>query len=212
MVAKDRLKELDFYIKLPKTLIRILINVLIEIYLAIAIKKVYVNPEKYGLPTGTVTIRQQKKGDLRSIAHIFNESFTYLSFDENRKYIIEIKKIIEKYPTISIVAEYNEKCIGFITAKPELHLNKNHIEHSLHITWMAVDPSYRGHKISVKMLEYLIHIAKSIGNIEKIITQTNLSNIPAIKAYETLGFQKAVSIPKFMSDENGMKLEKLIES
>lgn len=208
MFTINKLKELDFYIKFPKTLIRILIIFLVKIYLAIVIKKIYISPQRYSLSLGTILIRQFRKKDLIPISNIFDKSFTYLSFDENRKYIHEIKKNADRYSTINVIAEYNEKCIGFITARPEVYLNKNHLEHSLHISWMAIDPGHRGYKISVKMLEYLIYIAKNMKIIEKIMTQTNVLNIPAIKAYEYLGFRKVGIIPEFMLKEDGIKLEK----
>ena len=208
MIKSNKFIKLDYYLKYLKILIKKQFNFLFRIYLVIIIKNKYCSPQKYLLPIGAITIRQYIKEDLMEISNIFDKTFTHLSFNEKRTYFQETQKNMCAYPAINIVAEHNGKCIGFITTKPEVHLKSFRLEHSLKITWMAVDISHRGYKISEIMLRYLYTNAKNVNAIGKITTQTSISNVPALKAYKYLGFRKIGVIPEFILKEDGIKLEK----
>jgi len=208
MIKANKFITLDFYMGYIKILIKKQFRFLVKKYLALVIKNTYCNPHKYILSIGAITIRQFIKEDLMQISNIFDKSFAHLSSNEKITSFQEMQRIICTYPAINIVAEYDGKCIGFVTTKPEVHLKFVRLEHSLKITWMALDTSYRGHKISEMMLRYLCNSAINIKVIGKITTQTSISNIPALKAYKYLGFRKTGIIPEFIMKEDGIKLEK----
>ncbi|MCZ7395507.1 MAG: GNAT family N-acetyltransferase [Candidatus Methanoperedens sp.] len=186
------------------------INTATRIYLMANMKTMFINPRKYPVPHGTIIIRQMNTKDLTDVIDIFYNSFNHLSAEEQNQYAEEMKKYVYKYPAINSVAEFEGKIVGFITSVPRLHLSKKGIEIHLNITWMAIDSNYRGLKISNEMLDYLLYVGSAMRNIKKIMTQTNVTNIPAIKAYEKLGFSHTKILPEFINKEDGIKLEKII--
>lgn len=188
----------------------VVLNTATRVYLMANIKTMSLNPRKYSVPLGTIIIRQMNTNDLADVIDIFYNSFNHLSAEEQNQYAGKMKKYVYKYPTINSVAEFEGKIVGFITSVPKLHFSKKGIEIHLNITWMAIDSNYRGLKISNEMLDYLLYVGSTMRNIKKIMTQTNITNISAIKAYEKLGFIHTKTLPEFINKEDGITLEKII--
>ncbi len=84
--------------------------------------------------------------------------------------------------------------VGFVA------LNNHQEEEYKDISWqydepclvvhrLQVDPIYRGQNIAYKLIQYAEHLAKDTG-CKSIRLDTRCDNIPAIKLYEKLGYEK----------------------
>ena len=96
------------------------------------------------------------------------------------------KKLDEELSsTISVFAEDNGKYIGMVNAVI------NHAEEKALIQHMYVDAKdYRGQGIGRQLLEVLIQKLKDRGDIKKAELAVLETQTPAIRLYESLGFQK----------------------
>lgn len=79
------------------------------------------------------------------------------------------------------VAEMNGECAGFIA------LETNGKEG--HIPLIGVNPNYRGKKIAQKLTAYAISHWFAKKNTKFVRIETQLTNIPATRSYENVGFR-----------------------
>lgn len=73
------------------------------------------------------------------------------------------------------------------------------ITDELHITNLAVDPSYRRLHIAEKLIDELLKISKRKG-IMRATLEVRKSNMPAIRLYTKKGFQPAGIRPRYYRD------------
>lgn len=57
------------------------------------------------------------------------------------------------------------------------------------ITNVAVTPKYRGKQIAYHLLEYAMEESRKMG-VEAFTLEVRISNVPAVKLYEKLGFRQ----------------------
>lgn len=101
----------------------------------------------------------------------------------------DIAKMITADNVEVAVAELNSEIIGsgyarIDDSKPYL----KHIQHA-YLGFMYVDPKYRGKGINQQILNYLKQWATS-KNLTELRLDVYNENLPAIKAYEKIGFTK----------------------
>lgn len=101
----------------------------------------------------------------------------------------DIAKMITADNVEVAVAELNSEIIGsgyarIDDSKPYL----KHIQHA-YLGFMYVDPKYRGKGINQQILNYLKQWAAS-KNLTELRLDVYNENLPAIKAYEKIGFTK----------------------
>ncbi|OZM57903.1 hypothetical protein CIB95_05985 [Lottiidibacillus patelloidae] len=92
----------------------------------------------------------------------------------------------------------NDELVGVCTLLRQSNIKENH---KAHIFAMYVTPSARKASIGKLLLQEAIAKAKEIG-IVKIMLSVVTSNVPAIKLYESLGFQSYGIEVKALKDEN----------
>ncbi len=63
------------------------------------------------------------------------------------------------------------------------------------ILGMGLQQNYRGKKLGTRLLQAVIQFCKSHPRIEWIDLQVLANNIPAIRLYESLKFQKIAHVP-----------------
>jgi len=83
----------------------------------------------------------------------------------------------------SLVAEINEKLVGFLFAHETLPFPG-----TLHIRHIAILPEHQGKGIGVKLYEKLVEIAKA-KNIQRIESYINDDNPNSQKLHEKVGFR-----------------------
>lgn len=78
----------------------------------------------------------------------------------------------------------NEKCIGAIVCK--LDFRKNNALRG-YIAMLAVDEGYRKQKIGSNLVLKAINVMIE-SNADEVVLETEVTNKPALKLYENLGF------------------------
>ncbi|GLU56588.1 GNAT family N-acetyltransferase [Dyadobacter frigoris] len=102
-------------------------------------------------------------------------------------YYYDIEEMIRASHIEILVAEIDEEVVGsgYARIEPARHF----LKHPLHayLGFMYVDPAYRGKGINSKIIEGLKKWAVSQG-ISELRLDVYDGNLPAIKAYEKVGF------------------------
>jgi len=78
------------------------------------------------------------------------------------------------------------KLIGIVTLVRE---SMPKLMHKAHIVGMYVLPEARGLSAGRKLLHYAVDLARSIPDIRQINVSANAANAPALRLYESAGFQ-----------------------
>ncbi len=143
-----------------------------------------------------MNIRQVRKGETRKLQKLNDEVFV-----DNHKYDPDLKldwaqskagkdyftNIIENPDAICLIAEKNNKPIGYIAAAPkefDYRLSK-YIE----IENMGVSPNYRSKGIGSQLIKKCLDVAKKRG-YQKVYLNSYFYNTKAVAFYEKSGFKK----------------------
>ena len=102
-----------------------------------------------------------------------------------------LKEMINTSHIELAVAELSNKIVGSGYARIEK--SKPYLKHQNHgyLGFMYVMPEYRGQEINKKIIGHLKNWAV-MKNINELRLEVYFNNIPAIKAYEKLGFSKHI--------------------
>ena len=103
----------------------------------------------------------------------------------------DIGALIDSDRACVIVAEDNGAIVGSGYAR--IKESKAHLQHNLHayLGFMYVVPSYRGQGINQLVIQALIKWGKAQG-MQDFYLDAYADNIPALKAYEKLGFKASL--------------------
>lgn len=103
----------------------------------------------------------------------------------------DIKAMIIADDTEVVVMEYDGQIVscGYALIKPARHY-LNHEKYA-YLGFMYTHPDYRGHGLNARVIDVLKEWSLSRGLKEIRLTVYN-DNIPAIKAYEKVGFEKHI--------------------
>lgn len=126
----------------------------------------------------SLVIRQARILDLNSVYRIEVVSFGYEAF--SKSFLLEM---LSRFPEFFIVAEKDNKIIGYLSASIEGYFNK-----TCHLLSIAVLPEHRNKGIGSLLLKHLIDLVK-IKHIQSIILEVKKDNKPAISVYEKFGFK-----------------------
>ncbi len=143
-----------------------------------------------------ITIRQAALADLEQL-YAFEQGVieTERPFDPTLKadpiHYYDLNQMISTPHIQLAVAELNDKIIGCGYARIEK--SKPYLQHQIHayLGFMYVSPEYRGQGINKKIIEHLKNWAV-MQNITELRLEVYFDNMPAIKAYEKLGFTKHI--------------------
>ncbi|MHA1797420.1 MAG: ribosomal protein S18-alanine N-acetyltransferase, partial [Candidatus Helarchaeota archaeon] len=115
------------------------------------------------------------QGDLKQLISIERESFDSPYSDHLMKYIVNSKN------SINLVAENNEKIIGYIFAI--LKANQEG-----HIISIAIKPEFRKMRVGNNLVNEIIKIMKK-NKAKNLVLEVRTTNQDAIKFYEKIGFK-----------------------
>lgn len=107
----------------------------------------------------------------------------------------EWRKTLEKPTNYIYAAAEGENICGMVAAYQE---EGEKVSHIAYIWGVYVKKEYRGKGISQQVMQSLLNELKTTGKIEKINLNVSTKQLPAIKLYESLGFQIAGTLHKEM--------------
>ncbi|KAL4715816.1 hypothetical protein ACJJTC_006395 [Scirpophaga incertulas] len=98
--------------------------------------------------------------------------------------IYTYRYFIHNWPKLCFLARHEGTCIGAIVCKLDMHRN---VVKRGYIAMLAVDEKYRKRKIGSKLVRKAIQ-AMITDNADEVVLETEITNKPALKLYENLGF------------------------
>ncbi|XP_045773991.1 N-alpha-acetyltransferase 30-like [Maniola jurtina] len=138
--------------------------------------------------------------EISSLANFHKEEIEIMAY-ESELQMPEIMRLIQKdlsepysiytyryfihnWPKLCFLASHEGKCIGAIVCKLDMHRN---VVKRGYIAMLAVDEKYRKRKIGSKLVQKAIR-AMIDDNADEVVLETEITNKPALKLYENLGF------------------------
>ncbi|XP_059045092.1 N-alpha-acetyltransferase 30-like [Achroia grisella] len=98
--------------------------------------------------------------------------------------IYTYRYFIHNWPKLCFLATHEGVCIGAIVCKLDMHRN---VVKRGYIAMLAVDKKYRKRGIGSKLVRKAIQ-AMINDNADEVVLETEITNKPALKLYENLGF------------------------
>ncbi|XP_028174525.1 N-alpha-acetyltransferase 30-like [Ostrinia nubilalis] len=98
--------------------------------------------------------------------------------------IYTYRYFIHNWPKLCFLATHEGTCIGAIVCKLDMHRN---VVKRGYIAMLAVDEKYRKKKIGSRLVRKAIQ-AMINDNADEVVLETEITNKPALKLYENLGF------------------------
>lgn len=130
----------------------------------------------------SIVIRSMEQGDVEAVSRIEQESFTMpWSMDE-------FSKMLERSYSIALVAEMDGKVVGFCVLTNIC--NEGNIDN------VAVDEACRGQGIASTLVAEMIAQGEAAG-VQDFTLEVRVSNAPAIRVYEKMGFVSEGIRPNF---------------
>ncbi len=113
--------------------------------------------------------------------------------------------MLTDYNTIALVAKVESKIAGFIIAQVEVEENTEFG----HLITINVAPNYRHQKTATRLLHEIESLLKQKG-ITECRLEVREDNNPAIKLYQTLGYQTIGKIENYYGKKHGLYLKKTL--
>lgn len=135
----------------------------------------------------------------KDIAEVISINFKTLPEHYSNSFFMEL---LLDSPETFVVAENNNKIIGYIMCRIEYGfsiLKKMSLARKGHVVSFAVLEEYRGKGIGKKLVEQSIEGMK-IKKCNESYLEVRTDNIPAIKLYENLGFNKIATLNTYYKD------------
>ena len=135
----------------------------------------------------------------RDIAEIISINFKTLPEHYSNSFFMEL---LLDSPETFVVAENNNKIIGYIMCRIEYGfsvIKKMSLARKGHVVSFAVLEEYRGKGIGKKLVEQSIEGMK-IRKCNESYLEVRTDNIPAIKLYESLGFDRIATLNTYYKD------------
>jgi len=101
------------------------------------------------------------------------------------------------------VAEVDGKIVGYVMSRVEYGASSFDMRRMVrkgHIVSIAVLPGYRRRGIGTALMKAALSSLKDHYSCEEVYLEVRVSNEPAIRLYEKLGFQKVRRIPMYYLD------------
>ena len=135
----------------------------------------------------------------KDIAEVISINFKTLPEHYSNSFFMEL---LLDSPETFVVAENNNKIIGYIMCRIEYGfsiLKKMSLARKGHVVSFAVLEEYRGKGIGKKLVVQSIEGMK-IKKCNESYLEVRTDNIPAIKLYENLGFNKIATLNTYYKD------------
>ena len=139
-----------------------------------------------------------RKATLNDIDRVIYINRVSLPENYTRYFFIEH---LNKWPNAFYVAEVDGEVVGYVMSRVELGwgIMKLGLVKKGHIVSLAVLEKYRRRGIGTALMRAALDGLKSYG-VKEVYLEVRVSNIPAIKLYEKLGFVKKKVIPSYYLD------------
>uniref|UniRef100_T1IML4 N-terminal methionine N(alpha)-acetyltransferase NatC n=1 Tax=Strigamia maritima TaxID=126957 RepID=T1IML4_STRMM len=98
--------------------------------------------------------------------------------------IYTYRYFIHNWPKLCFLAMDSERCVGAVVCKLDLH---KRLVRRGYIAMLAVDENYRKRKIGSNLVLKAIR-AMVADNADEVVLETEITNKPALRLYENLGF------------------------
>nr|XP_022901506.1 N-alpha-acetyltransferase 30 [Onthophagus taurus] len=98
--------------------------------------------------------------------------------------IYTYRYFIHNWPNLCFLAMYDDECVGAIVCKLDVH--RKLIKRG-YIAMLAVDKRFRKHGIGSTLVRRAIE-EMIAGNADEVVLETEITNKPALRLYEALGF------------------------
>lgn len=98
--------------------------------------------------------------------------------------IYTYRYFIHNWPRLCFLAWHDERCVGAIVCKLDIH--RQNVRRG-YIAMLAVDKDYRKLKIGTTLVQKAIQ-AMLEDNADEVVLETEITNRPALRLYENLGF------------------------
>ncbi len=102
------------------------------------------------------------------------------------------ESLFRDYGDAFYVAKVGEEIVGYIMCRVEKEFKLDiplRIRRVGHIVSIAVKPNYRRMGIGTALMNSAMKSLRDVYNVEYVYLEVRVSNIPAIKFYEKLGFK-----------------------
>ena len=102
-----------------------------------------------------------------------------------------------------LVAEHNNKVVGYVMTRVERsigYVSRFFPKKVGHVVSIAVLPEFRRRGIATALMKEAIKRLKEIYGVKEVYLEVRISNEPAIKLYEKLGFQKVRRLKYYYLD------------
>jgi len=144
----------------------------------------------------SVVIRPAREGDLEGIV-----TLNRATLPEN--YLPEFfENLLRVYGEFFLAAEIDGRLIGYVMCRIELGMPQNGsfgIVKKGHIVSLAVDKGQRRQGIGCALVEEVMKRMRATG-LKECFLEVRVTNEPAIKLYEKLGFRVVRRITSYYSD------------
>ncbi len=142
-------------------------------------------------------IRKARKEDIPMVMYInrvsLPENYPEWFFEEH----------LERWGEAFYVAEIDGKVVGYVMSRVEFgapYVVEGSIVKKGHIVSIAVLEGYRRRGIGRKLMENALRSLREIYECKEAYLEVRVSNLPAIRLYEKLGFRKIRVIPMYYLD------------
>lgn len=117
-----------------------------------------------------------------------SDTLKHLYGDEMELDLLWLQKIINNHPYTSllVVKDANQNIVGSMTAAIQMEPLQR--TSAMNIGGVVVSPEARGHKLTERMLDEALEIAKSWG-IKKVRLFTDETKLAAVHIYKKYGFK-----------------------
>lgn len=130
----------------------------------------------------SILIRPMELRDVEAVSYIEQEAFSLPWSAE------EFSRVLERPYSLALVAELEEKVVGFCILTNVC--NEGNIDN------VAVDVAYRGCGIASALVAEMIVRGEAAG-VQDFTLEVRVSNTPAIRVYEKMGFVSEGIRPNF---------------
>lgn len=143
------------------------------------------------------TIRKARKEDVPTVMYInkvsLPENYPEWFFEEH----------LERWGEAFFVAEVDGKVVGYVMSRVEYgapFVVEGTFVKKGHIVSIAVLEQYRRRGIGRSLMEHALKALKEVYDCKEVYLEVRVSNEPAIRLYERLGFRKVRIIPMYYLD------------
>ena len=138
------------------------------------------------------TIREVREEDLDQVIEI-----NLISLKEH--YPVQFwRDHLQLWGKIFLVAEVDSRIVGYVMTRIERGFSflRRFLRKLGHVVSIAVHPNYRRRGIGSALMVEVLKRMKDLYNVDEAYLEVRVSNTPAIKLYEKLGF-KIVKVIKY---------------